>query len=318
MTNSRKRAPLVKILFFWVISCQLQAASLDAFQVGPVSIGRQALSNNNDSNNSKDNNNQGVHFHKLGTQAHTTSKSSQNDASVVKRAAAVRVESEGTNTTPSNIRTLLRWPLVGATTILMAGWIPGVNLITAYTKSMTLYPLPTKMATGALLATVGDALAQLRETKASYDSFRAASFMCFDAAYRVFQHNAFPFIIGNCQGQFLGRIFPLSSKWTHFLAVTERTLTYQLLVVPLFYYPIFFTFTGFMQGLNWQATLQRGAQLFFPCWKRNLLFWIPTQYFMFGLVATEWQIPFVCVMGILWSTILSVTAGNAKSTPKSE
>jgi hypothetical protein len=195
----------------------------------------------------------------------------------------------------------------------MARWIAGENLLSAYTKSMTLYPLPTKMATGALLATFGDALAQSRETKPSYDSFRAASFMCFDAAYRVFQHYAFPVIISRCQGLFLGSLLPLSSKWTHFLAVTERTLTYQLLVVPLLYYPIFFTFTGLMQGLNWPATLKRGLQNFIPCWKRNLLFWIPTQYFMFGLVATAWQIPFVCVMGILWSTILSATAGNAKS-----
>jgi hypothetical protein len=311
MMNTGKRTPLEKmILLFWVV-CQLQAASSDAFQAGAVSIGRQALSKNND------NNKKGAHFYKRGTQASTTQKTSPQDTSVVTGAAAasVPVESEVNSATNrlSNIRTLLRWPLIGATIILMVRWIAGENLLAAYTKRMTLYPLPTKMITGALLATVGDALAQSRETETSYDSFRAASFMCFDAAYRVFQHYAFPFIIGNCQGLFLGRLLPLSSKWTHFLAVTERTMTYQLLVVPLFYYPIFFTFTGFMQGLNWQATLQRGVQNFLPCWKRNLLFWIPTQYFMFGLVEIAWQIPFVCVMGILWSTILSVTAGNAKS-----
>lgn len=299
---------MVKIMLFWVF-CHVQAASSDAFQLGAVSIGRHALSNNDNNNNHKD---QGAQFQNSLSQAHVTPKTSQDDVSVFKR-AAVRVESEESYTTPSNIRTSIRWPLIGATTILIARWLPGVNLIAAYSKSIIHYPLPTKMATGALLATVGDALAQSRETKPSYDSFRAASFMCFDAAYRVFQHFSFPLIIGNCQGLFLGRLLPLSSKWTHFLAVTERTLTYQFLVVPLLYYPIFFTFTGFMQGLDWQATLQRGAQLFLPCWKRNLLFWIPTQYFMFGVVATAWQIPFVCVMGILWSTILSVTAGNAKS-----
>jgi len=32
---------------------------------------------------------------------------------------------------------------------------------------------------------------------------------------------------------------------------------------------------------------------------------------MFGLISENWQIPFVCVMGILWSMILSVVAGKA-------
>jgi len=39
---------------------------------------------------------------------------------------------------------------------------------------------------------------------------------------------------------------------------------------------------------------------------------------MFGLIDDKWQIPFACVMGMLWSTILSVTAGNAKAGSKKE
>jgi hypothetical protein len=310
--NTRKRSPLVKIMLFWVV-CQLQAVSLFAFQVA-ASIGRQALCNSNNNNNNNKNDIRCGHLYQLGT-ASIRRKTSQ-DASVVKRATTVRLESEGTNTVPSSIRTLLRWPLIGAIILVAARWIACESLMTAYAKGMTSYPLPTKMATGALLAAIGDALAQSRETKPSYDAFRAASFMCFDASNRVFQHYAFPFIIAHCQGQLLGRLLPLSSKWTPILAATERTLIYQFLWIPLFYYPVFFTFTGLMQGLNWQATLRRGFKNFLPCWKRNLLFWMPTQYFMFAMVPTAWQIPFVCVMGIVWSTILSVTAGNAKSISK--
>ena len=66
-----------------------------------------------------------------------------------------------------------------------------------------------------------------------------------------------------------------------------------------------------MQGLSVKETIQRAKVSFFPCWKRNLMFWIPVQMVMFGLIVERWQIPFVCVMGIIWSLILSVTAGAA-------
>ncbi len=67
-----------------------------------------------------------------------------------------------------------------------------------------------------------------------------------------------------------------------------------------------------MQGLSLNETIQRAKTSFLPCMKRNLLFWIPCQMVMFGLIEEKWQIPFVSVMGILWSLILSVTAGKAK------
>ena len=42
------------------------------------------------------------------------------------------------------------------------------------------------------------------------------------------------------------------------------------------------------------------------------MFWIPTQMILFGVVAEKWQIPFACFMGMLWSMVLSKTAGNTK------
>jgi hypothetical protein len=32
---------------------------------------------------------------------------------------------------------------------------------------------------------------------------------------------------------------------------------------------------------------------------------------MFSVIDEKWQIPFACLLGMIWSTILSVTAGNA-------
>lgn len=43
-------------------------------------------------------------------------------------------------------------------------------------------------------------------------------------------------------------------------------------------------------------------------------FWVPTQFVLFGMISEHWQVPFACVMGMLWSSILSLTAGSAKAS----
>mmetsp|Transcript_32982 Transcript_32982/g.94732 ORF Transcript_32982/g.94732 Transcript_32982/m.94732 type:complete len:311 (-) Transcript_32982:69-1001(-) len=193
-----------------------------------------------------------------------------------------------------------------------------LSLLESYKGTMVRYPLETKVATGATLAVLGDALAQTREpNQTSYNPRRAASFAAFDSCYRVFQHNAFPFIISICQGKMIGGLLSalpgvaVGPNLRAGLAALERTLVYQFAVIPLLYYPIFFTFTGYMQGLKPKEIINRAKTSFLPCWKKNLMFWIPTQMIMFGLIDEKWQIPFACVMGMLWSSILSVTAGNA-------
>jgi len=195
-----------------------------------------------------------------------------------------------------------------------------ISALRAYEGSLVKNPLRTKVMTGASLAAFGDYLAQLkdmRETNKEYNVPRALSFAAFDSCYRMFQHAAIPFIVMMGQGHVIRKLLlsvPLVTMKESSLAFTaalERTLLYQFVLIPFFYYPIFFTFTGLMQGLNLKETFQRAKQSFLPCWKRNLIFWIPTQMVMFGLISENWQIPFVCVMGILWSMILSVVAGKA-------
>jgi hypothetical protein len=205
-----------------------------------------------------------------------------------------------------------------ASIIQSPAWFLVNVLYKPYQNSLVTNPLVTKVITGAVLAIAGDAVAQATsnsqavangETKASYDKRRALSFAVFDSCYRVFQHNMFPFIIRSCQGNIIKRLLPMLEPAA---AAIEQTAVYQFCVVPGFYYPIFFAFTGVIQGLNARQSLDRMKANFFPCWKRNLMFWIPTQMVLFGLVAEKWQIPFACLMGMLWSTILSKTAGNTK------
>lgn len=146
----------------------------------------------------------------------------------------------------------------------------------AYQTALIARPLTSKVLTGAVLALLGDALAQysassrnpLSTSSFSYDRRRALSFAAFDACYRVFQHVMFPAVIGLCQGTVLRRILPMAAP--NVAAAIERTMLYQLVIVPSLYYPVFFVFTGFIQGLSFRETIDRMKSNYFRCWGRNL------------------------------------------------
>jgi hypothetical protein len=197
------------------------------------------------------------------------------------------------------------------------------TLLTSYKQTLATNPLPTKMVTGAVLATAGDAIAQSREP-GEYDTRRAASFASFDMAYRALQHASFPIIVEHCRGQFFTGLLGAmgaSAMVTHvnadvitnYFAAMEQTLASQLGIVPFLYYPVFFALTGAIQGLSVEGSVDRAKEKFLPLMQRNLLFWIPVQFIQFGFVEENLQIPFLSVCGLAWTFILSVMAGSTKS-----
>lgn len=98
-----------------------------------------------------------------------------------------------------------------------------------------------------------------------------------------------------------------------FISLPLHSTVNQFLVIPFIYYPIFFTLTGYVQGLSLDATIERVSTTIVPLLKRNWAFWIPVQYFQFGYVDEPLQIPFLCVVGLAWTCILSIAAGSVKS-----
>lgn len=196
-----------------------------------------------------------------------------------------------------------------------------------YRTLLAIHPLPTKLVTGAVLALTGDAVAQGRDQNDSYNASRGVCFAMFDMTYRAVQHYLFPVIVDVCRGQFFLSIVQAMGVAQalgniEILTALERSLANQLIVVPFFYYPVFFTFTGVMQGLTFNEGLDRAKQNFLPLMKRNLLFWIPIQYAQFAFVPFDLQIPFLCVAGLVWTYILSILAGSTKKyaneTPESD
>lgn len=200
-----------------------------------------------------------------------------------------------------------------------------LNLLDLYKQTLVEHPLPTKMMTGGTLAVCGDAIAQSRSGE-RYDKRRGVSFAAFDCVYRAVQHFSFPVIVQQCQGQYIGALVmatPGMNSLVHnlgwenpdyYYGAMEQTLSSQLGIVPFFYYPVFYTITAFVQGLDQEAAVQRAKDTFVPLMKRNLLFWIPVQFVQFGYIDENLQIPFLSVAGLAWTFIISVFAGNAKQT----
>lgn len=195
--------------------------------------------------------------------------------------------------------------------------IPGLDM---YVGALSTNPLETKVATAAGLAVVGDGIAQ-RSSGEPYDRARALSFVLFDASYRGgFQHVAFPWIVEQCQGDVLRaalETLPLDATQqladaTPALAAIECTAFNQLVIVPVVYYPLFFAVTGAVQGLSLEASLARARERFLDLCTRNWKFWIPAQFCQFAFLDMEWQVPYTCIMGLVWNVILSASAGSVR------
>mmetsp|Transcript_1723 Transcript_1723/g.2615 ORF Transcript_1723/g.2615 Transcript_1723/m.2615 type:complete len:280 (-) Transcript_1723:45-884(-) len=179
------------------------------------------------------------------------------------------------------------------------------------------YPLITKMATGGVLSLGGDAIAQIRsKPRAAYCKRRAAGFVVFDMFYRAIQHTAFPIIVSLCQGEMLTLIIvgsiadELNTTTTNILAAVEQTLANQLVIVPFLYYPIFFLVTGFVQGMSYKQTLERARKQFPMLIKRSFAFWLPVHFIQFMFVEEDFQVPFISLIGLCWTVILSSIAGG--------
>ena len=194
------------------------------------------------------------------------------------------------------------------------------ELWTAYNQALVTDPYPTKMATGVVLAIMGDAIAQSQDPE-KYNIERAASFAAFDACYRAVQQVTYPPLIAACQGQYIAGLLGtvgLQSVATSYVAEyfgpLEQTLVSQLVIIPTLYYPVFYAVTGAVQGLTVEESITRAKETFIPIMKRNLLFWIPVQFIAFGFVQEDLQIPVLIVCGLVWTVILSISAGAAKPT----
>jgi len=202
------------------------------------------------------------------------------------------------------------------------------SLWSEYRKALDAEPLKVKIITGCMLAILGDAIAQSR-TPEEYNKKRAVAFVAFDGVWRTVQQVTYGPIIRTCNGQFTTGILgslpflhvqeTLMKEENRFvLGAIEQTLVSQLILIPLLYYPIFYSVTGIVQNLTVEETINRAKETFIMLMKRNLLFWIPVQFGAFYFVEENLQIPVLTAAGLIWTVILSVSAGNVNQSTEED
>ena len=211
-------------------------------------------------------------------------------------------------------------------------------LLEAYTQVLSAAPLETKTATAAALGFVGDAIAQRssappgasvaafdrpwallrlydRPKRADaewLDARRSLGHTAFCAAYTgAFQHALFPWIGEVCKGGAFSALLHGGGNLA-LLAAAERTLLNQLVFIPLLYYPSFFLITGAARGLSFNASARNLRRDLAPLLSRNLQFWLPIQFVQFAFLPVQWQVPYICLAGLVWNVILSASAGGSR------
>jgi protein Mpv17 len=192
------------------------------------------------------------------------------------------------------------------------------KLLKSYGDLLVTHPLETKVGTAAVLATVGDAIAQKSsEASKEYDPTRGMSFALFAVMYTgAFQHYWFGWEntkLAFTAAEISPTLALLFASSAAFLPIAKLVLN-QFVVVPFLYMPLFFAFTGHMAGLSEEESLARAKQMYGPILLRNYFYWLPAQFIQFAVIAPEWQIPYVCFASLIWTIILS-SASSATTTP---
>mmetsp|Transcript_21905 Transcript_21905/g.27097 ORF Transcript_21905/g.27097 Transcript_21905/m.27097 type:complete len:445 (+) Transcript_21905:83-1417(+) len=230
------------------------------------------------------------------------------------------------------------------------------NLFEIYANSLKTSPIITKSLTSGILATLGDAIAQILSSKDDvkddedsgfqYDIQRGICFLGFGALYTgTFQHFWFQYLGSNISewGEFfkvwgptrvsipVNDVYSLKEWWMYFdvvatfenppsdaaLAVGKLAVN-QFITVPVLYMPLFFAFTGALSKLNVEQSIDRARSMYLPLLKRNYFFWLPMQLIQFLVIPTEWQIPYISAASLLWTVILSNIASQQTAPQSTE
>ena len=186
-----------------------------------------------------------------------------------------------------------------------------------YDHLLQTQPVPTRMATAACLAVLGDAVAQ-RSGKSCerYDARRAFSIVVVEATYRgIMQQPILMWIETTFTGRFLATFLSLPLP---LLATAERVAFNMFVVSPWAYYPLYFAITGPLQGLTVRDTWRRAQAQFPSLFGINLCYWLPVQSLQFALVPPQYKVPFICLAGLVWNVILSALTGSARGWRRTE
>ena len=162
-----------------------------------------------------------------------------------------------------------------------------------YNRALQRRPLRTKVATGGLICSGGDLLAQGIRRSPSDDADGAAA----AGAERGWdaRRTTVYLVLGCCwTGAFnhvylarLGAMFPASAGLRSALA---KTFFNQLLVAPLLFVPIFFVTNGAVRGWSAERTRVQLQAEYVSTVLTMWAIWFPSNFVMFALVPVPHQV----------------------------
>eukprot|EP00744_Colponema_vietnamica_P017363 GILI01024391.1.p1 GENE.GILI01024391.1~~GILI01024391.1.p1 ORF type:complete len:268 (+),score=55.02 GILI01024391.1:103-804(+) len=166
----------------------------------------------------------------------------------------------------------------------------------AYVDVLDKRPLPTQLATGLVVCSAGDALAQLViEKHDKYDWHRCAFNAFWGLAYGgYFQHHWY---------KFLDTRYPVGGG----NRVLMKKIAVDQSIEPLTF-PGYFVISGFWEGHSWDWCKEKLKEEYWDTLVADYCVWFPTQVLNFTLVPPSQRVLFTCLVMVGWNCFLSYTA----------
>lgn len=175
------------------------------------------------------------------------------------------------------------------------------NAVEAYVGALQAAPLPTKVATSAVLFAASDSLAQALKPEAKVDVARVARYALFGATVHAPLFSAFY----AASDELYDNVLHLEPT----AAVVAKVLTDQLVFTPLLFLPLFFSVMALLRGESVaQARACAIAALpldgVTPTLVANWRVWFPANALNYQL-PTDTRILFVNLVSLGWTVYLS-------------
>jgi len=181
----------------------------------------------------------------------------------------------------------------------------GRSFVEWYEGNLEANPVATKMVTGSILWSVGDAVAQIvpemasseiREGGTKYDWERTARAAFFGfAVHAPTSHLHFNFL-----ESLTNRVGVTGLGRTFFKTFMEQFVYWSWLSNSMYH-----GFMGAMQGMTVDQIYHRIADVLWDTQKAQWLFWIPVQLLNFKFVPVRHQLNVVLGTSVVWTALLS-------------
>ena len=188
-----------------------------------------------------------------------------------------------------------------------------VAMLAAHNRLLSRAPLATKTASALVLGVGGDALAQRIEHSGECSSSSSAAGTLWCGWYDLERGAAFSSLATFWNGPFMHYYFAaLSTRVVSpgLRGLLTKTAITQILLNPLIFMPLFFSWTSAVRGLTLEQTKAKVESEAWPALQTTWLFFTPVNLLNFALIPVPHQNTFNAVASVVYNTMLSLVAGG--------